>query len=210
MKVEDNSNQTKPWIPSTSKYEKHSNHQKKFQIMVSKRDTDTEFSLSFSCLPSFNAIHKTVPLAASIAIFSGHPLDGFMSGMTGIEFVILSNLVWSLKIFQKIIERSPNSQAVEHDILKRGQLLSPRAMVVDSIQILDPINTVSSFLSTLLTLFFFYHLTMSLNLTFCFDLCILEWSEQKLNLPLPSTLSNPAKDELGTGSSDDEDDNISD
>ncbi|XLT34934.1 hypothetical protein HN873_066226 [Arachis hypogaea] len=62
------------WIPSTSKYEKHSNHQKKFRIAVSRRDTDAEFSLSFSCFPSFNAIHKTVPLAASIAIFSGHPL----------------------------------------------------------------------------------------------------------------------------------------
>ncbi|KAL1355916.1 hypothetical protein HN51_007877 [Arachis hypogaea] len=77
------------WIPSTSKYEKHSNHQKKFQIAVSKRDTDAEFSLSFSCLPSFNAIHKTVPLAASIAILLWSPPAhaGFMSGMTGIESV---------------------------------------------------------------------------------------------------------------------------
>ncbi|RYR20083.1 hypothetical protein Ahy_B03g065169 [Arachis hypogaea] len=33
---------------------------------------------------------------------------------------------------------------------------------------------------------------------------------QKLNLPLPSNLSNPAKNELGTGSSDDGDDNMSD
>ncbi|QHO23897.1 Phosphoenolpyruvate carboxykinase [ATP] [Arachis hypogaea] len=53
------------------------------------------------------------------------------------------------------------------------------AMVVDSIQTLDPINSVSSFPSTLLTLFFFYHLPMSLNLTFCFDLCILQWPDKK-------------------------------
>ena len=33
---------------------------------------------------------------------------------------------------------------------------------------------------------------------------------KKLNLPLPSTLSDPTEDELGTGSSDDEDDNMSD
>ncbi|XLS90016.1 hypothetical protein HN51_066024 [Arachis hypogaea] len=33
---------------------------------------------------------------------------------------------------------------------------------------------------------------------------------KKLNLPLPSTLSDPAEDEFRTGSSDDEDDNISD
>ncbi|QHN95019.1 uncharacterized protein DS421_18g606050 [Arachis hypogaea] len=33
---------------------------------------------------------------------------------------------------------------------------------------------------------------------------------KRLNLPLPSTLSDPAEDELGTGSNDDEDDNISD
>ncbi|XLU30256.1 hypothetical protein S245_066322, partial [Arachis hypogaea] len=31
---------------------------------------------------------------------------------------------------------------------------------------------------------------------------------EELNLPLPSTLSDPAENELRTGSSDDEDDNI--
>nr|XP_025699346.1 uncharacterized protein LOC112801040 isoform X1 [Arachis hypogaea] len=68
------------------------------------------------------------------------------------------------------------------DILKKAQLLFPRVMVVDSIQTLDPISTASSFPLTLLTLFFFYHLPMSFNLTFCFDLCILQWSEQNVKL----------------------------
>ncbi|MED6128486.1 hypothetical protein PIB30_098411 [Stylosanthes scabra] len=76
-------------IPSTSDYEKCSNLQKKFQTAASKRDPHTEFSLSFSSLPSFNAIHKTLPLAASIAIllWSSPAHAGFMSGMTGIESV---------------------------------------------------------------------------------------------------------------------------
>lgn len=49
-----------------SLYEKPSNPQKKFQIGISRRDTD--FSWSFSSLPSCKAINKSVPLAASIAI----------------------------------------------------------------------------------------------------------------------------------------------
>ncbi|XLT09768.1 hypothetical protein HN51_055561 [Arachis hypogaea] len=107
-----------------------------------------------------------------------------------------------------------NALGLNQDILKKAQLLSPRAMVVDSIQTLDPINTWSEqkvklndaehklkdqgrqlkvqqkrIGSTKKTIHALY---------------------KKLNLPLPSTLSDPTKDELGIGSSDDEDDNISD
>ncbi|XLR03685.1 hypothetical protein S83_069883, partial [Arachis hypogaea] len=37
--------------------------------------------------------------------------------------------------------RGLNDSSIKRDILKKAQLLSPRAMVVDSIQTLDSINT---------------------------------------------------------------------
>ncbi|QHN86986.1 uncharacterized protein DS421_16g551050 [Arachis hypogaea] len=100
------------------------------------------------------------------------------------------------------------------DILKKAQLLSPRAMVVDSIQTLDSINTWSE---QKVKLNDGEHKLKDQG-------CQLKVQQKrigstkktihvlykKLNLLLPSTLSDPAEDELETGSSDDEDDNISD
>ncbi|QHN78322.1 uncharacterized protein DS421_19g660390 [Arachis hypogaea] len=122
-----------------------------------------------------------------------------------------------------LVKRALSKLVTEQNALGLNQFLGhieessasfPRAMVVDSIQTLDPINTWSEqkvklndaehklkdqgrqlkvqqkrIGSTKKTIHALY---------------------KKLNLPLPSTLSDPTKDELGIGSSDDEDDNISD
>ncbi|TKY69614.1 hypothetical protein E2542_SST05892 [Spatholobus suberectus] len=67
--------------------EKLSTPQKKFQIGIPTRDT--HFSWSFSSPPSCKALHKSVPLAASIAIllWSTPAHAGLMSGISGIESV---------------------------------------------------------------------------------------------------------------------------
>ncbi|KAK7274904.1 hypothetical protein RIF29_16005 [Crotalaria pallida] len=66
-----------------------SNPQRKFQhgMILSRRDI--EFPWSFSSLPSSKVLHKSVPLAASIAIllWSSPAHAGFMSGFSGIESV---------------------------------------------------------------------------------------------------------------------------
>ncbi|QHN77057.1 uncharacterized protein DS421_19g649360 [Arachis hypogaea] len=97
----------------------------------------------------------------------------------------------------------------EEDILKKAQLLSPRAMVVDSIQTLDPINTVK--------LNDAEHKLKDQGRQLKVQQKrigstkkIIHALYKNLNLLLPSTLSDPTEDEFGTGSSDDEDDNISD
>ncbi|QHN85563.1 uncharacterized protein DS421_16g538500 [Arachis hypogaea] len=98
------------------------------------------------------------------------------------------------------------------DILKKAQLLSPRA--VDSIQTLDPINTWSEQKVNL------NNAEHKLKDQGCqlkvqqkrigSTKKIIHALYKKLNPLLPSTLSDPAEDEFGTSSSDDEDDNISD
>ncbi|XP_057448148.1 uncharacterized protein LOC130739769 [Lotus japonicus] len=70
-----------------SSHEKLSTHQKKFQIGIPTRDT--QFSWSFSSPPSCKVLHKSLPLAASIAIllWSSPAHAGFMSGISGLESV---------------------------------------------------------------------------------------------------------------------------
>ncbi|XLT12761.1 hypothetical protein HN51_058451 [Arachis hypogaea] len=100
------------------------------------------------------------------------------------------------------------------DILKKAQLFSPCAMDVDSIQTLDPINT---WLEQKVKLNDAEHKLKDQGRQLKVQQKRIGSTKKtihalykKLNLLLPSTLSDPAEDELGTGSSDDEDDNISD
>ncbi|RDX85874.1 hypothetical protein CR513_32865 [Mucuna pruriens] len=76
-------------MPSThsSFSEKLSTHLKKFQIGTPTRDT--HFSWSCSSPPSCKALHKSVPLAASLAIllWSTPAHAGFMSGISGLESI---------------------------------------------------------------------------------------------------------------------------
>ncbi|QHO20742.1 uncharacterized protein DS421_11g340610 [Arachis hypogaea] len=87
-------------------------------------------------------------------------------------------------------------------------------MVVDSIQTLDPINT---WLEQKVKLNDAEHKLKDQGRQLKVQQKRIGYTKKtihalykKLNLPLPSTLSDPAEDELGTGSNDDEDDNISD
>ncbi|QHN84613.1 uncharacterized protein DS421_16g530140 [Arachis hypogaea] len=100
------------------------------------------------------------------------------------------------------------------DIWKKAQLLSSRAMVVDSIQTLDPINT---WLEQNVKLNDVKHKLKDQGRQVKVQQKRIGSTKKtihalykKLNLLFPSTLSDPAEDELGTGSSDDEDDNTSD
>ncbi|QHO00952.1 uncharacterized protein DS421_13g410790 [Arachis hypogaea] len=100
------------------------------------------------------------------------------------------------------------------DILKKAQFLFPRAMVVDSIQTLDPINT---WLEQNIKLNDAEHKLKDQRRQLKVQQKRIGSTKKtihalykKLNLLLPSTLSDPTEDELRTGSSDDEDDNISD